>query len=73
MGRQPWVVYGLMKTQDAFSPNLTPGMVLTTLIIFTLVYAALIVADVYLLQKFAKAGPADRSEPVAVSDEVSIA
>lgn len=57
MGRQPWVVFGLMKTENAFSSNLTPGMVLTTLILFTLVYALLIVADVYLLQKYAKAGP----------------
>lgn len=57
MGRQPWVVYGLLKTEDAFSPNLTPGMVLTSLIGFTLVYGLLLVADVYLLAKFAKAGP----------------
>ena len=57
MGRQPWVVYGLMKTADGFSPNLTPGMVLTTLIVFTLVYGMLMVADVYLLVKYAKGGP----------------
>ena len=57
MGRQPWVVFGLMKTEDAFSPTLTPGMVLTTLIVFTLVYGVLMVADVYLLAKYAKAGP----------------
>jgi cytochrome bd ubiquinol oxidase subunit I len=57
LGRQPWVVYGLLKTADAFSPNLTPGMVLTSLIVFTLVYGALMVVDVYLLVKFAKAGP----------------
>lgn len=56
MGRQPWVVYGLLKTEDAFSPNLTPGMVLTSLIGFTLVYGLLLVADVYLLAKYAKAG-----------------
>ncbi len=56
MGRQPWVVYGLLKTKDAFSPNLTPGMVLTSLIGFTLVYGLLLVADVYLLAKYAKAG-----------------
>ena len=61
MGRQPWVVYGLMKTQDAFSNNLTPGMVLTTLIVFALVYALLIYADVHLLVKYAKAGPAVRT------------
>ena len=56
MGRQPWVVYGLLKTEDAFSPNLTPGMVLTSLIGFTLVYGLLLVADVYLLARYAKAG-----------------
>jgi cytochrome d ubiquinol oxidase subunit I len=50
------VVYGLLKTEDAFSPNLTPGMVLTSLIGFTLVYGLLLVADVYLLARYAKAG-----------------
>jgi cytochrome d ubiquinol oxidase subunit I len=65
MGRQPWVVFGLMKTENAFSPTLTPGMVLTTLILFTLVYALLIVADVYLMVKYAKAGPVEKKiEPM---------
>lgn len=74
MGRQPWVVYGQMKTQDAFSPNLTPGMVLASLIIFTLVYALLIVADVYLLQKYAKAGPAPAEvhQPALKNDEIAV-
>lgn len=58
MGRQPWIVYGLMKTETAFSPNVTVGMVLASLVIFTLVYALLMVADIYLLSKYAKAGPA---------------
>lgn len=62
MGRQPWVVYGLMKTEDAFSKSITPGMVLASLILFTLVYALLMVADVYLLTKFAKAGPTVHKE-----------
>jgi cytochrome d ubiquinol oxidase subunit I len=57
MGRQPWAVMGLMKTEAAFSPNLTGGMVLTTLIGFTLVYGLLMAADAYLLTRFAKAGP----------------
>lgn len=57
MGRQPWTVYGLMKTEQGFSPNLTPGMVATTLIVFILLYGLLMVADVYLLSKYAKAGP----------------
>ena len=46
-----------MKVQDGISPTVPGGIVLTSLIIFTLVYAALMVADVYLLTKYAKAGP----------------
>jgi len=63
MGRQPWVVFGILKTQDAFSPNLTPGMVLATLIGFGLVYALLITADIYLLARFARAGLAEAAQP----------
>jgi cytochrome bd ubiquinol oxidase subunit I len=62
MARQPWVVYGLLKTADAFSPNLTPAMVLTSLLVFTVVYGALMVVDVSLLVKFAKAGPASSGQ-----------
>lgn len=57
MGRQPWIVQGLLKTENAMSPNLTPGMILITLIGFVAIYAALMAADVYLLTRFAKAGP----------------
>lgn len=54
--RQPWVVTGLMQTKDAVSPNLTPATVIISLIGFFLIYSVLIVIDVYLLLKFAKAG-----------------
>jgi cytochrome bd ubiquinol oxidase subunit I len=57
LGRQPWVVYGLMKIKDAVSPNVSAGMVLTTLIGFVLLYGLLMFADVFLLVKYAKAGP----------------
>jgi len=57
VGRQPWIVQGLLKTEDAASPNVTSGMVFITLIGFVVIYAALMVADVYLLTRFAKAGP----------------
>ncbi len=63
VGRQPWVVFGLLKTQDAVSPVLTPGLVLASLIGFTLVYAVLMVADIYLLWKFGKMGPDAESLP----------
>lgn len=57
IGRQPWLVYGLMTTSEGISPNLTPGMVWVSLIGFTLVYGLLMFADIYLLRKYAKAGP----------------
>jgi cytochrome d ubiquinol oxidase subunit I len=63
LGRQPWIVFGLQKTADAISPNVTPGEVLFTLIGFTLIYGALIVADIYLLAKYARAGVGDEPAP----------
>lgn len=51
LGRQPWIVYGLQKTAEAASPNVTAGTVLFSLTGFLVVYAGLMVADVYLLIK----------------------
>jgi cytochrome d ubiquinol oxidase subunit I len=59
IGRQPWLVFGLQKTADGVSKTVTAGEVLFTLIGFTLLYGVLMVADVYLLTKFTKAGAAD--------------
>ncbi len=56
VARQPWVVFGVMRTEDAVSRAVSTGEVLTTLILFTLVYGVLMVADVFLLKKFAVAG-----------------
>lgn len=69
MGRQPWVVFGLMKTADAFSPNLTSGMVLTTLIGFTLIYGLLMAADLFLMIKYARVGAESEVEPSPVVEE----
>ncbi len=57
LGRYPWVVFGLMKIQDGVSNTVPAGFVLLSLILFVVVYGALMVADIYLLRKFAKAGP----------------
>jgi cytochrome d ubiquinol oxidase subunit I len=56
MGRQPWIIFGLLKTQDGVSPNISAGMVLTSLIGFTLIYGVLMAADIYLLKKYAQKG-----------------
>ena len=72
IGRQPWIVFGLQKTADAVSPTVTAGEVLFSLVTFTLVYGALMVANVYLLRRVASAGIAgvdrhagDELEPAA--------
>ena len=57
MGRQPWIVQGLLKVQDAVSPNLTTADLLISLIGYAVVYGALIVADFYLMKKYALLGP----------------
>lgn len=57
LGRFPWVVYGLMKIEAGVSNTVPAYYVLITLVSFTLVYAALMVADIYLLAKFARQVP----------------
>lgn len=57
IGRQPWVVYGLLRTSDALSTTVKAEQVLTSLILFTLVYATLFVLFLYLLNKKIKHGP----------------
>jgi cytochrome d ubiquinol oxidase subunit I len=56
-GRQPWIVHGLFKTENAVSPNLSVGTVLFSLIGFVLIYALLMGVDIYLLVRYSKAGP----------------
>ncbi len=56
IARQPWSVFGLYKTADGVSPSVTVGMLLFSLVGFTLLYGALMVADVYLLGKYARKG-----------------
>jgi len=62
MGRQPWVVYGVLRTRDAVSPGVSQGEVLTSMIVFTALYAILAVVEVKLLVKYVKAGPPELTE-----------
>lgn len=62
MGRQPWVVYGVLRTSDAVSPGVSQGEVLTSMIVFTALYAILAVVEVKLLAKYIKAGPQELSD-----------
>jgi cytochrome d ubiquinol oxidase subunit I len=53
LGRQPWIVFGLMTLDEAISPNVSFGSLLFSLIGFTLVIGGLVAADIYLLHKYA--------------------
>jgi cytochrome d ubiquinol oxidase subunit I len=67
MGRQPWIVFGLMQTRDGVSPTVGAGSVLASLITFTLLYGVLAVVEVYLLIRFARTVP-DEPQPESTPD-----
>jgi cytochrome d ubiquinol oxidase subunit I len=60
--RQPWVDYGLLRTADAVSPSASQGEVLTSMVVFTAIYALLAVIAVGLLVKYLKAGPPELTD-----------
>jgi cytochrome bd ubiquinol oxidase subunit I len=62
IGRSPWIVYGLMKINEGVSTMVSGGAVLFSLIGYSLVYALLMIVTIYLLIKFAKAGPSNWNE-----------
>ncbi|WP_199571528.1 cytochrome ubiquinol oxidase subunit I [Streptomyces murinus] len=62
MGRQPWVVYGMLETRHAVSPSVSQGEVIASLTLFTLLYAILAVIEVKLLVKYVRAGPPELTE-----------
>ena len=57
VGRFPWIVYGLMKLEQGLSAVVPGWQVFTSLIVFTLIYGALMVADIYLLVKYGRQAP----------------
>jgi cytochrome d ubiquinol oxidase subunit I len=68
-----------LQTGDAVSAAVSPGMVLTTLIGFTLLYGALMVVEVFLLRRYIQAGPdavllpgetGERTRPTEGEDDV---
>jgi cytochrome d ubiquinol oxidase subunit I len=66
VGRQPWIVYGLMKTKDAVSPVIAASQVGLTFAAFLGVYGLLGLVAFYLISKHARRGP----EPAPVTVKV---
>jgi cytochrome d ubiquinol oxidase subunit I len=65
-GRQPWIVWELLRTADAVSPNITGGQVLAAVLMFVLLYALLLALFIFLLNEKIQHGPdlADEEMPV---------
>ncbi len=57
IGRQPWIVYGVMKTVDGVSPVLTASQTIASLAIFILLYIALFALFIFLLNAKIQHGP----------------
>lgn len=73
MGRQPWVVFGLMNTEDGVSPGVSATEVLISMLVFTLLYGVLALIEVKLMLKYASAGAehvdAEKAQRLTADDE----
>jgi cytochrome bd ubiquinol oxidase subunit I len=79
VGRQPWIVYGVLRTADALTPFLTARATLTSLGVFCSVYTFIFVFGVVYIHRLLRAGPAGRlimpapgaipQRPLSVVDE----
>jgi cytochrome d ubiquinol oxidase subunit I len=57
VGRQPWVVYGLLRTAQATTPFLTPRDVALTLVVFGAIYALIFAAGTLYIYRLLRQGP----------------
>jgi len=68
IGRQPWIVYGLLGTSSAVSPTVSAASVWFSMIVYTLVYAVLAVVEVKLFLTYTRHGADPFEEPVNPKD-----
>ncbi len=61
MGRQPWIVQGLLKTEDAVSPTVSAWTVGVSLGVFAGLYGILALVDFVLMRRYARVDPPDLS------------
>jgi cytochrome d ubiquinol oxidase subunit I len=73
VGRQPWIVYGLLRTSDGVSKAVGAHAIVSSLVIFTLIYVLLFVMFIYLLDKKIKHGPEEHHAPSPSQDAISVA
>jgi len=69
VGRQPWIVFGLMATHTGVSPSVSAGEVITSMVVYTLLYGALAVVEVKLFLTYMRAGAPPHEEPQVPSEQ----
>src|SRR5712664_3110194 len=82
VGRQPWTVYGLLRTADAVTPFLTARTVLISLIVYCAVYSFIFAFGIFYIYRLLRAGPGGRlvvqpaeatpRRPMSIADEASV-
>jgi cytochrome d ubiquinol oxidase subunit I len=73
VGRQPWVVYGLLRTADAVTPFLTSAAVMNSLILFGAVYVLIFSFGTYYIYRLLRTGPSRPVRPMPAADERPVA
>jgi len=63
VGRQPWIVYGLLRTRDALSPVLSAEQILGSIVMFSVLYSFLLIIWLYVMNLKIRKGPAVREVP----------
>jgi cytochrome d ubiquinol oxidase subunit I len=64
VGRQPWVVYGLLRTKDAVTPSLVAGDVLFSLVGYVVVYSVFVSFGIYYIYRLLREGPSGEAAPI---------
>lgn len=67
IGRQPWIVWQLLRTEDASSPNVSSGQVAFTIGMFVVLYTVVLGVFLFLLDRIIKAGPPEPPDPEDVA------
>ncbi len=72
MGRQPWIVQGLLRTSDANSPSVSTTWLAISLSVFILLYLGLLVVDIWLMRRFANIDPSGDAGEVVEAPPVPV-
>jgi cytochrome bd ubiquinol oxidase subunit I len=72
IGRQPWIVQGLLKTSGANSPNVGTTWLAISLSVFVALYVALLVADFWLMRRYAERDPSGPSDETGAATTPAI-